>query len=175
MRTTRSVADRPVPASRDAPRAARHEWKADIRKSERCQRRSWYERPGLPLYSPAVRLHREGDGALPVAMSVGAGTLVALPLSSRQHEEFFLTAAQSLFGISLLLGLRLRLSGAIALAVLFGGQLVLAFSLQHNPEAEVAALTALGWFYLALSVIVVTAERRRLVAMFITFTTRAAT
>ena len=105
-------------------------------------------------------------GALPVAMSIGAGTLISLPLSNRQHEEFFLTAAQSIFGISLLLGLRLRLGGAIALAILFAGQLVLAFSLQHNPKVEIAALTALGWVYLALAATVVIADRRSLMALF---------
>ena len=105
-------------------------------------------------------------GALPVAMSIGAGALVSLPLSARQHEEFFLTAAQSLFGISLLLGLRLRLGGAIALAVLFGGQLVLAFSLQHHPAAEIVALTALGWLYLALAAVVLVIEWPNLAARF---------
>ena len=105
-------------------------------------------------------------GALPVAMSIGAGTIIPLPLNARQHEEFFLTAAQSLFGISLMLGLRLRLGGAIALAILFGGQLVLAFSLQNEPEAEIAALTALGWVYLALAAIVAIRERRRLMRLF---------
>ena len=105
-------------------------------------------------------------GALPVAMSIGAGTLISLPLSARQHEEFFLTAAQSLFGISLLLGLRLRLGGAIALAVLFGGQLVLAFSLQRYPAAEIAALTALGWVYLGLAAVVLVIEWPNLAVRF---------
>ena len=105
-------------------------------------------------------------GALPVAMSIGAGTLISLPLSNRQHEEFFLTAAQSIFGISLLLGLRLRLGGAIALALLFAGQLVLAFSLQHNPKAEIVALTALGWVYIVLAATVVLMDRRSLMALF---------
>ena len=90
-------------------------------------------------------------GALPVAMSVGAGSLVALPLSARQHEEFFLTAAQSLFGISLLLRLRLTLGGAALLLGLFGMQVTLAFMLQHNAAREVAALTILAWVYLLLA------------------------
>lgn len=36
-------------------------------------------------------------GMLPLAMSLGAGGLTALPLDARQHEEFLLTAAQSLW------------------------------------------------------------------------------
>ena len=126
-------------------------------------------RPGsalIALVSDKINQWTLLVGALPVAMSVGAGTLISLPLSERQHEEFFLTAAQSLFGISLLLGLRLRLVGAIALAVLFGGQLILAFSLQHNPAAEIAALTGLGWVYLVLAAIVVAAQWRAIAAIF---------
>ena len=126
-------------------------------------------RPGsalIALVSDKINQWTLLVGALPVAMSIGAGTLVSLPLSARQHEEFFLTAAQSLFGISLLLGLRLRLSGAIALAVLFAGQLTLAFSLQNNPPAEVAALTALAWVYLVLAAIVLAIEWPKLAARF---------
>ena len=92
-------------------------------------------------------------GALPVAMSVGAGSLIALPLSARQHEEFFLTAAQSLFGISLLLGLRLTMQGAAMLIGLFGIQVTLAFLLQHQPVREIGALTMLGWVYLVLAAV----------------------
>ena len=126
-------------------------------------------RPGsalIALISDKINQWTLLVGALPIAMSVGAGTLVSLPLSARQHEEFFLTAAQSLFGISLLLGLRLRLSGAIALAVLFGGQVVLAFTLQNNPSTEITALTALGWVYLALAALVLLVEWPNLAARF---------
>lgn len=126
-------------------------------------------RPGsalIALVSDKINQWTLLVGALPVAMSIGAGSLVSLPLSARQHEEFFLTAAQSLFGISLLLGLRLRLGGAVALAILFAGQLALAFSLQNNPAAEIAALTALGWVYLALAAIVVAMEWPQLAGRF---------
>ena len=84
-------------------------------------------------------------------MSVGAGQLMSLPLDARQHEEFFLTAAQSLFGIALLLRLRLRLWGALALAALFKAQLALAFGYRDDPARVIASLTALGWIYLALA------------------------
>ena len=103
-------------------------------------------------------------GALPVAMSVGAGALVALPLSARQHEEFFLTAAQSLFGISLLLGLRLTLGSAAMLAGLFGIQVTLAFFFQHQPAREIAALTTLSWVYLLLAGIVLVRRLPELLA-----------
>lgn len=90
-------------------------------------------------------------GMLPLAMSLGAGGLTALPLDGRQHEEFFLTAAQSLFGIALLLRLRLHLWGAFALAVLFLAQVGLALRFLGNVPATIETLTWLAWAYLALA------------------------
>ncbi|MUV13375.1 sodium/calcium exchanger protein [Noviluteimonas gilva] len=90
-------------------------------------------------------------GMLPIAMSVGAGSLTSLPLDARQHEEFFLTAAQSLFALALLLQWRLSLLGAAALAVLFMTQLGLAFFYQATPAREIEVLTTMAWIYLALA------------------------
>lgn len=93
-------------------------------------------------------------GMLPIAVSVGAMTLASLPLDARQHEEFFLTAAQSLFGVSLLLRLRLGLWAAVALAVLFGAQVVVALVLRDHEAAVIRSLTALGWLYIVLAALV---------------------
>ena len=93
-------------------------------------------------------------GILPMAMSVGAGTLTALPLDARQHEEFFLTAAQSLFGVALLLRLRFSLLSAVILAALFSVQLVVAFLYREDPARAIQSLTTLGWLYLALAVVI---------------------
>uniref|UniRef100_B0SUU5 Sodium/calcium exchanger membrane region n=1 Tax=Caulobacter sp. (strain K31) TaxID=366602 RepID=B0SUU5_CAUSK len=90
-------------------------------------------------------------GMLPLAMSLGAGQLRALPLDARQHEEFFLTAAQSLFGLALLLRLRLSVIGAIALLGLFVAQLMIALSLRQDEARDIAALTAVAWGYLVLA------------------------
>ncbi|MBL7373361.1 sodium:proton exchanger, partial [Escherichia coli] len=76
-------------------------------------------------------------GMLPLAVSLGAGQLSSLPLDARQHEEFFLTAAQSLFGIALLLRLGLSLLGAAALAGLFIVQVVLAVAWQGDEARTV--------------------------------------
>jgi len=103
-------------------------------------------------------------GMLPLAMSAGAGTPAALPLDARQHEEFFLTAAQSLFGVALLLRLRLGLSGALALAVLFVAQVALAFVLLDDPARTIRTLTSLGWAYIALALLLALRERRDLIA-----------
>lgn len=104
-------------------------------------------------------------GMLPLAMSVGAGALTALPLDVRQHEEFFLTAAQSLFGIALLLRLRLRIGSALALAGLFFVQVTLAFTYREDEARTIATLTWLGWGYIALAAIIATANARALATL----------
>ena len=100
-------------------------------------------------------------GMLPLAMSLGAGHLVALPLDARQHEEFFLTAAQSLFGLALLLRLRLSLVGALALLVLFSAQFAVAMILRGNEARDIAVLTWIAWGYLALAAVLFSASWRR--------------
>ena len=93
-------------------------------------------------------------GMLPLAMSVGAGALTSMPLDARQHEEFFLTAAQSLFGVALLLRLRFSLVSAIALAALFSVQLVVAFIFRDDVQRAIDALTTLAWVYLVLAAVI---------------------
>ncbi len=93
-------------------------------------------------------------GMLPIAMSVGAGALTALPLDARQHEEFFLTAAQSLFGVALLLRLRFSLVSALVLAALFSVQLAVAFIYRDDAARAIDSLTMLGWAYLVLAGII---------------------
>jgi cation:H+ antiporter len=62
--------------------------------------------------------------SLPIAYSVGAGHLAALPLDKRQVSELLLTAAQSLFGVGVLASLSLSLLESAGLAALFLGQLI---------------------------------------------------
>lgn len=90
-------------------------------------------------------------GMLPLAMSVGAGGLMALPLDARQHEEFFLTAAQALFGVALLLRLRFSLLSAIVLSALFSVQLMIAFVYRSDAARAIESLTTIGWLYLTLA------------------------
>lgn len=90
-------------------------------------------------------------GMIPLAFSVGAGALGSLPLDLRQREEFFLTAAQSLFAVSVILCLRLSVKGALALLSLFLVQLGLAFIYQKDEPRTIAVLTYLAWVYLALA------------------------
>ncbi len=58
-------------------------------------------------------------GCLPVAYAVSSGTLNPLPTDSRQVAELFLTSAQGLFAVILLINLRLSIWEAATLAVLF--------------------------------------------------------
>ncbi len=104
-------------------------------------------------------------GMLPVAMSIGAGAVTALPLDARQAEEFFLTGAQSLLGVALLLRLRLGLPSACLLLVMFAAQVGLAYHYRDNEAATISTLTALAWVYLALAVVVLLPNARRLFAM----------
>ena len=62
-------------------------------------------------------------GSLPVAFSISGGTLSPLDFDARQAEEVYLTAAQSLFAVAILVNLRMHYWEAILLAVLFGTQL----------------------------------------------------
>ena len=111
-------------------------------------------------------------GMLPLAMSVGAGALTALPLDARQHEEFFLTAAQSLFGIALLLRLRLSIGGAAALFVLFVAQVALALSFQGDAARTIQSLTWLGWGYIGLAIAIFALNVRALLDLGTVFKRR---
>lgn len=90
-------------------------------------------------------------GMLPLAMTIGAGHPLSLPLDPRQHEEFFLTAAQSVFALSLLIRLRFHWLSGLILAGLFIVQVVIAFIHQENDSRVIASLTTLAWLYLLLT------------------------
>lgn len=103
-------------------------------------------------------------GPLPIIFSLGAGRLLALPLDGRQREEFFLTAAQSLFAVALLLRLRFGLRSASILLALFLGQLGIAFALQHDEPRTIVTLTFFAWSYLAMAMVLFILHRKALVA-----------
>ena len=63
-----------------------------------------------------------------------------------------MTAAQSLFGVGLLLRLRFSLVGATILALLFAVQVVVAFIFRDDPARAISSLTTLAWVYIALSI-----------------------
>jgi cation:H+ antiporter len=90
-------------------------------------------------------------GFIPLFFSLARGALQPFPLDARQHEEFFLTAAQSLFAVALLLRLRLHLLGAVALLGLFTVQFMLGFLNQADEARDIAILTAVAWVYIVFT------------------------
>lgn len=105
-------------------------------------------------------------GMIPLFFALGAGRIIAFPLSDRQREEFFLTAAQSVFGVAVLLRLRLSLRGALMLLVLFLVQFGIGFVLRDDNTRTVRVLTGMAWLYLALSAVLILWNRARLVRLF---------
>jgi len=63
-------------------------------------------------------------GSLPLAYSISGGTLVPLDFDTRQSEEIFLTAGQSLFAVAILISLSVNRWEAIVLGVGFATQFV---------------------------------------------------
>ncbi len=90
-------------------------------------------------------------GGLPVAYSISGETLGGLPLDGRQTEEVFLTAAQSLFAVAVLVSLSLGRLEASVLLGLFLIQFLI-------PISEVRLAIAVIYVVLALVLIV---SRRR--------------
>ena len=60
--------------------------------------------------------------SLPIAFSISGSTFSGLPIDGRQQQEVFLTAAQSLFAVLLILDKRLSPKAAVVLLGLFLGQ-----------------------------------------------------
>ena len=80
--------------------------------------------------------------AIPIAYSASFGHPAVVPLNSQVTDEIFLTAAQSVFGMVLLLTLRFGLREAVALSVLFLVQFFI-------PVEGIRLIIA--WLYLALA------------------------
>ncbi|MBE7182790.1 MAG: sodium:proton exchanger [Methylobacterium mesophilicum] len=149
------------------------------------------EAPAIVIAVLFVRANRSGDGLtamisdkinqwtllvgmLPLALSVGAGSISSLPLDARQAEEFFLTAAQSLFAIGLIATLRLTVWSSVALFGLFLVQVALAFTFRDDEARTIVTLTWLAWVYLGLAAVLFAVRGRTLAAILVqTLTGRA--
>ena len=90
-------------------------------------------------------------GMLPLVYSIALGEPTALPLDTRQQHEVFLTAAQSMFAMALLLNLSLSTVGASMILGLFLVQAVF-------PETRMVV----GFVYLVLAVLVLIRTRHHL-------------
>jgi cation:H+ antiporter len=92
-------------------------------------------------------------GTLPLVYSIASGGPATLPLDGRQAMELFLTSAQSLFAVTLIVALALDWKGALALFVLFLGQLL-------APWPGVDLAFAISYIVLAIGLLLFDANRR---------------
>ena len=92
-------------------------------------------------------------GSIPVAFAVSGGRLAAFPLDGRQSDEIFLTAAQSLFAVLVIVDRRFSAREAGILFVLFAAQFLL-------TDSSVRIGFAIVYLVLAALLLV---RRRRLV------------
>lgn len=99
-------------------------------------------------------------GIIPLIFAVSAGSVSGLPIDPVQREELFLTAAQSVFAISLVVGGYLSRRGAYTLLGLFLAQFVLAWTLP-TALAGVERI-GLGALYLTLAAVLLIRRRRAL-------------
>ncbi|MFN8635299.1 MAG: sodium:calcium antiporter [Chloroflexota bacterium] len=83
-------------------------------------------------------------GTLALVYSIAAGRPTTLPLDPRQAMELFLTSAQSLFAVVLIVALALSWRSAIALFVLFLGQLLIPWEGAHLWFAVAYIVAAIG-------------------------------
>ena len=99
-------------------------------------------------------------GSLPIVFAISAGVLHGLPLDSLQREELFLTAAQSVFAVAILVNRSISVREALALFFLFIGQFVLG-GLLPSGARELERIIV-GVVYLVLAVGVMIQQRQYL-------------
>jgi cation:H+ antiporter len=79
---------------------------------------------------------------LPIAFFVGGGEFAGLPLDDRQTEELYLTIAQTLLGVAVLLDLRISRSEATLLLLLFAVQFAIPTQMVRYVVAVAYAILA---------------------------------
>jgi cation:H+ antiporter len=88
-------------------------------------------------------------GTIPLVFALSATTSDGLPLDAQQRFELLLTAAQSVFAVSILVNLGLTVSGAVTLLVLFAAQFITSITL--STPTNQAVIIALSAVYVALA------------------------
>ncbi|NKR10620.1 hypothetical protein A5N17_06345 [Arthrobacter sp. D2] len=99
-------------------------------------------------------------GILPLVFAFSAGSLKGLPVDAVQREELLLTAAQSMFAVSLVIGGRLTRAGAWSLLGLFFAQFIAAWTLP--PDLRGAERLIVAVIYLVLAGWLLIRRRRSL-------------
>lgn len=102
-------------------------------------------------------------GAIPIAFSLATTGIAGLPVDAVQREELFLTAAQSIFAVSLLVNLRLSVREAVLILSLFLADFLASVFLPE--ELRPWARFGFGGLYLLLAVIRLAASRRDIPAL----------
>ena len=111
-------------------------------------------------------------GTLAVVYSIAAGHLGALPFDEKQVAEIWITAAQSLFALALLINFEIDMREAVSLLVLFASQVAIEFGIIRTyPEAAAGALSiqvlyAYTVVYLLLAGYLLVTRRHALRALF---------
>ncbi|MEX1254277.1 MAG: sodium:calcium antiporter [Dehalococcoidia bacterium] len=84
-------------------------------------------------------------GSLPLAYAISDQSLAPLPMDSRQVEEVFLTAGQSLFAVAILMSLSLNAREATLMFLLFIGQLFFPDPTVRWAFGVLYVVLAMGW------------------------------
>jgi cation:H+ antiporter len=104
-------------------------------------------------------------GTLPVAFAVAAGGLHGLPIDAAQREELFLTAAQSVYAVAVLVNLSISLREAGTLFGLFWAQFLISALVPESWRGR--ELVAFGTVYLVLAARGLWRERGALRRLFV--------
>lgn len=105
-------------------------------------------------------------GTLPVVYSASVGEALPLPLDNRQAQEFFLTSAQSLFAVVLLLRLWISFRSSLILLLLFLAQLfspiypAIGFGIFNIQDRLFYAFV-----YIFLTALIIFVDRHRIIAL----------
>ena len=89
-------------------------------------------------------------GTLPIAFALASGSMHGLPIGGEQREELFLTAAQSVFAVAILLNLRMSNREALGLFSLFWAQFLVGAVVPSDWHS--AERVGVGIIYLILGV-----------------------
>jgi cation:H+ antiporter len=88
-------------------------------------------------------------GTLPIVFAISSGSFHGLPIVAQQREELFLTAAQSVFAVAILMNLSISTREAAMLFALFWAQFVLGAVVPESWHG--GELVAVGVVYLVLA------------------------
>jgi cation:H+ antiporter len=102
-------------------------------------------------------------GTLPIVFAISSSSLHGLPVDSLQREELFLTAAQSVFAVAVIMNRSIGVREALALLGLFLGQFVLGAILPEDLRA--LERIGVGVLYLVLAAIILARQWRHVPAL----------